>query len=570
MDEEHKRLVEELLFSEEKAPSFAKRLYFGSFYADAVLPYPEVSPQDKNEVDEYVARVEAFANEHINASSIDRNSNIPADVIKGLGDLGVLGMTIPKRYGGLGMSQYAYCRVCEVLARRCGATALFVNAHQSVGLKALLLFGNEEQKERWLPPLARGEAIAAFSLTEPNAGSDAAGIETKAEWIADKGVWRITGRKQWTTNGSIAAMLTVMAKTKIITPDGPRDKITAFIVTPDMPGFSVTAHALEKVGMRGSKTANLAFDGVEVPKENVLGPMGGGLRVCLTVLDYGRTTFGATCTGSAYTASNLALEHAKTRYQFNKPLAAFPLVKKKIAQNAALLFAMDATTYLTASLVDKGIEDIMLESSLLKVFASEASWKIIYESMQIFGGRSFFTDLPLERMMRDARLNMIGEGANEVLRAFIGAVGMRDVGMDLQKAVKCLGSPIENRNILFGAFKQLLKRASTPFVNIKAPELQDEKNALSKAVRSFGWKVLGLLKKYREEIVDKQFELDRVATQAIAIYTTTAALGKADKTRKPKDIALAKYYASYALELGAGSGDEATEKLSDMLTGIKQ
>lgn len=570
MDEEHKRLVEELLFSEEKAPSFAKRLYFGSFYADAVLPYPEVNPKDKEEVDAYVAKVEDFAEKHIDASAIDKNSNIPAEVLQGLGKLGVLGMTIPKQYGGLGMSQYAYCRVCEVLARRCGATALFVNAHQSVGLKALLLFGTEEQKQRWLPPLARGEAYAAFSLTEPNAGSDAAGIETRAEWIADKGVWKITGRKQWTTNGSMAAMLTVMAKTRIVTPEGTRDKVTAFIVTPDMPGFSVTAHALEKVGMRGSKTANLAFDGVEVPKENVLGPMGGGLRVCLTVLDYGRTTFGATCTGSSYTASRLALEHAKTRYQFNKPLAAFPLVKKKIAQNAALLFAMNATTYLTASLVDRGVEDIMLESSLLKVFASEASWKIIYESMQIFGGRSFFTDLPLERMMRDARLNMIGEGANEVLRAFIGAVGMRDVGMDLQKAVKCLKSPIAHKEILWGAFKQLLKRASAPQVNISAPQLKTEKNALSKAVRSFGWKVLSLLKKYREEIVDKQFELDRIATQAIAIYSVTAALGKADKTRSAEDIALAKYYTALALGLDKGCDDDATEKLADMLTGNKQ
>ncbi len=569
MQEEHKRLVEELLFSEQKAPSFAKRLFYGAIQSEAVLPYPEVSPREKAEVDAYVKKVEQFAEEHIDPYAIDKGSNIPSAVIKGLGELGVLGMTIPKEYGGLGMSQYAYCRVCEAIARKCGSTALFVNAHQSVGLKALLLFGTEEQKSKYLPKLARGEAIAAFSLTEPNAGSDAAGIETVAVWNPDKKVWRIEGRKQWTTNGSIAEVLTVMAKTKIETPQGQKEKVTAFVATPDMPGFEVIAHALEKVGMRGSKTANLAYNGVEVPQENILGPLGGGLRVCLTVLDYGRTTFGATCTGAAQTAVKLGIEHAKTRIQFQKPLAAFPLIKRKVAEISALLFAMEASTYLTASLVDTNVEDFMLEAAILKVFASEALWKIIYESMQIHGGKSFFTDLPLERMMRDARLNMIGEGANEVLRAFIGAVGMRDVGMDLKKAVDAMKSPIGNSAILWGALKQLSKRAWRPKIDIKAPELQEEKIALEKAVKDFGWKVLELLGKYREEVVEKQFELDRQATKIIAIYTSVAALGRADKSRDPKEIALAKYYCSMALGLPKGCGDEATEHLSDLLTGIK-
>ncbi len=203
MDDQQKRLAEELLFSGKKKPSFAKTLYFGVYDSSLVFPYPQVSREEKQRADEFVRRVEAFAEKEINPDWIDRNAELPETVINGLGQLGVLGMTIPEEYCGLGMSQYAYCRVAEVLARRCGSTALFVNAHQSIGLKALLLFGTDEQRKRWLPSLAKGESIAAFALTEPNAGSDASGIETRAVFDPQKNVYRLNGKKQWITNGGI-------------------------------------------------------------------------------------------------------------------------------------------------------------------------------------------------------------------------------------------------------------------------------------------------------------------------------------------------------------------------------
>ena len=242
LDAESKKMAEELLFSEKKKPSFAKQLFQGKFDAKLVFPFPEPSPREKREADLYVEKVKAFAAAKIDARQIDKEGVIPQEVIEGLGELGLLSLTIPAQYGGLGLSQYAYCRAMEVIAARCAATALFINAHQSVGLKALLLFGTEKQKSEWLPKLAKGKALAAFSLTEKNAGSDAAGIETVAEYDPAKRVYRISGRKQWTTNGSLAKILTVMAKT-----DG---KVTAFIVTPEMKGFSVLDRALEKVGMR--------------------------------------------------------------------------------------------------------------------------------------------------------------------------------------------------------------------------------------------------------------------------------------------------------------------------------
>ncbi|MCB1111318.1 MAG: acyl-CoA dehydrogenase family protein [Chlamydiales bacterium] len=525
MDKEQQQLAEELLFSEEKKPSFAKRLFFGDYPSHQVFPYPLVDKEEKRRTDEYLKELEDFLNNEFDAASIDRNAEIPQSVIHGLAKRGVLGMSVPKEYGGLGMSQHAYCRAVEMIARRCSATAIFVNAHQSIGLKGILLFGTDEQKDKWLPPLSKGEKIAAFSLTEPNAGSDASGVETRAVYDPERKVYRLNGRKQWTTNGSIAEVLTVMAQTEMDTPEGKKDKITAFIVTPDMPGFRITDKALEKVGVRGTRTTNIEFNDVEVPEAYILGEKGAGLKICLTTLDYGRTTFGAMCTGAAKYALECTLNHAVTRYQFKQPLCAFPLVKKKLATMAAQVYAMDATTYMTAGLIDSGVEDIMLEAAILKVFCSEALWSIIFEAMQIHGGRSFFTDMPLERMMRDARLNTIGEGSNEVLRAFIGLVGMRDVGMQLKDIVDALHSPLTKLGKLFSFGRG---RMRWPHVAVRSEKIKVEAEELARQVKRFGDEVQHALYIHREAIIDKQLVLDRIASCVIAIYTMTAVLSKID------------------------------------------
>jgi alkylation response protein AidB-like acyl-CoA dehydrogenase len=582
MDEQQRKLAEELLFSAPKAPSFGKRLYFGELHNEHIFPFPQLSSDEQQQLDKWLADVEAFASSEINGDKIDRQASIPDSVIAGLGKLGILGMTIPTSYGGLGASQHTYCRVIEIISRYCGSTALFVNAHQSIGMKALLLFGTPEQKDKWLPPLARGELLAAFSLTEPNAGSDANGVETKAVFDREKKVWRINGRKQWTTNGAIAGILTVMAKVTVDTRDGPQERVTAFLVTPDMPGFKVLVPALEKVGMRGSKTANLQFIDLEVPAENVLGPIGGGLRVCLTALDYGRVTFGATCTGAARYLVARAYEHAKNRYQFKRPLASFALVKRKLANMSALLYAMESATYLTAGLIDSHVEDVMLESAMLKVFASESLWTILYDTMQIFGGRSFFTDEPFERMMRDARLNMIGEGSNEVLRAFIGVVGMRDLGMQMQAGLFALQHPISQFHLLKEFGRHWLHRTSTPVVPVQSAELQPQGQALGRAIRSFGFAVTKLLVRHREEILEKQLLLDRIANSAMAIYTATAAISRLDSALQQhganslqKELATVKFYCSMAfatirdnLNSLDGNLDDETEALADLLLGV--
>ena len=389
-----------------------------------------------------------------------------------------------------------------------------------------------------------------------------------AVFVPEKNVYRINGKKQWITNGSLAEVLTVMAQTEIDTPQGRQDKITAFLVNPSMRGFNITTPSLEKVGMRGSKTANLEFKDLEVPAENILGPVGGGLKVALTVLDFGRTTFGATCTGAAKALLERAVHHAITRHQFKRPLASFALVKKKIATMSALVYAMDATTYMTAGLVDSKVEDFMLEAAMLKVFASDSLWSILYDTMQILGGRSFFTDAPYERMMRDARLNMIGEGSNEVMRAFIGAVGMRDVGLQLKNVVEAFQDPFSKYSAILGFMEQRWHSLRAPSVPVKSLLIADESRELGKAVRRFGNAIVRLLSKYREDIIERQLLLDRVATSAMAIYTSIAVLSRLDSDLEAangseaalgNDVAIAKLYCRMALDtINANLGSLST------------
>src|SRR6266498_1077491 len=419
--EQQVRAAEELLFAGPQKLGLAKGFFLGRFVADWVMPYPRIRPEEQIQLDDSLGQLRGFLDQHLDPAAIDRQAEIPREVISGLARLGVFGMTAPPKVGGRGFSQMAYCRVMEEIGSRCASTAVFVNVQHSVGMRALLLFGTPEQQRRWLPPLVSGENLAAFALTESEAGSDAANVQTVARPSADGSHFLLTREKRYITNGAIAQVLTVMARTPL--PGGNGTGVTAFLVTPDMPGFVVLEPRMEKLGIRGTATARLAFREMLVPKENILGPLGKGLKVALTVLDFGGTTFGACCSGAAKTCLELAIKHANTRKQFNKTLGHFHLVREKIARIAADAYAMEAMTTITASLIDRGLEDYMVETAMLKVFTTARLWEVVNEAFQIHGGSAYFVDLPLERMLRDARINQIGEGSNEVLTSFIALVG---------------------------------------------------------------------------------------------------------------------------------------------------
>ncbi len=505
---QQKRLqqAEELFFSGPQATDFARDLFFGRFLREGIIPYPCPTPQEQATGDAAVAEAREYIEKAIDPAKVDREADIPLDVIRGLGKAGVLGAAVSPEFGGRGLSQQNYCRVMELIGGHCAATAVFVNAHHSIGLRALELFGTEAQKRTWLQPLAAGEKIAAFALTEPAAGSDAANVQTRATPSGDGKGYILNGEKRYITNGGIAQVLTVMARTP--DPKDPDGKVTAFLVTPDMPGFEVVEARMPKCGIRGTATARLAFHDMFVPRENILGTLGKGLRLALTVLDFGRTTFGASCTGAARFCLQKSIEYANSRKQFGQTLGAFGLVQKKIAEAAAHTFAMESATYHTAALIDAGAEDYMLETAMLKVFASDALWTIVNDALQIHGGAGYFSNQPFERMMRDARINMIGEGANDVLRCFIAGVGLRHLGMQM----------LEVRSSLW---KAGLLRRPLPQIPVVHSRLQPAVSGLSRQIAQFARACQIALFQYRENVVNQQFVLARIGDIATELFVSS-------------------------------------------------
>lgn len=520
--------AEELFLGGPEVLGFTKGLFLGRFISDWVMPYPRIPAAQQTELDQTLAELRRTLDAELDPAEVDRKADIPRNVIDGLGRVGVLGMTAPKEFGGHGFSQMANCRVLEEIGSRCASTSVFVNAHHSIGIRALLLFGTREQKEKWLPKLVTGEWLGAFALTEEQAGSDAANVQTRATPSEDGSHYVLNGEKRYITNASIAKVLTVMARTPVPGKPG-KDAITAFLVTPDMPGFTMLEPRMDKMGIRGTATGRFALRDVKVPKENILGPLGKGLRVALTVLDFGRTTFGACCTGAAKTCLQLAISHVNTRKQFNKTLANFHLVQKKIANIAASAYAMEAMTTATASFIDRGLEDYMLETAMLKVFTTERLWEIIYETFQVHGGAAYFTDLPLERMTRDARINQIGEGANEVLISFIALVGMRAPGL----LFKEIYDSVFNRSGRFGkAFTAGIDRLGStvrvPSVPVQSPSLRGHGSQLARLIWRFSLSVNRSLIAYREPILDMQLVQERIANSAMDLFASTCVLSRWD------------------------------------------
>lgn len=528
---EQKKQVEELLAGPEQL-GFAKALFFGRFRGDLLFPYPSLTPEQQQTTDEAASRVREYAEQSIDSTAIDRAASIPDTVVQGLARLGVLGMTAPPSCGGLGFNQQMYLKTMEVLGGHDSSVAVFVNAHHSIGIRALLLFGTEAQKAQWLPDLVAGRKLAAFALTEEQAGSDAGNVQTTATPSEDGSTYILNGGKRYITNGGIADVLTVMARTP--DPSG-KSKVTAFLVTPDLPGFEVVEARADKCGIRGTATGKLRFTNMHVPKENVLGSVGKGLRVALTVLDFGRTTFGASCTGHAKSALAAMTAYAKKRVQFGQPLAEFELVRKKVAFAAAHTFAMEAATTQCAAFIDRGFEDYMIETAILKVFATEHLWTIINDCIQIHGGKAYFTDEPFERWMRDARINTIGEGANEVLKAFVAVVGCRAPGEYLKGlrddllgwrwSVGKLAAGVGVGARLYAPWL-----AGTPHVPVTNPGLFEDSRVLANLVRRLGTTLPHVFLRLKDEATFVQAQLihERIADIAIDLYVTSCVLARLD------------------------------------------
>lgn len=564
---------------------FVKSLYFGRLELDQVMPFPKQDPEEKARTDELIERVDEFMRNHVDPDEIDAAQRIPQHVLDGLADLGVLGMTVPREYGGGGFSHTAYCRVLQRIAETCSSTAVLIGAHQSIGLKALLLNGTEEQRNRWLPELASGRMIAAFCLSEPEVGSDAANVQTRARLSDDGTEWIINGGKKYSTNGAFAGFMTVLARTPVEDDNGQtKDKITAFIVTPDMPGFSVVYRDRPKCGIRGTWQATLEFNELRVPRENVLGTIGGGLRVALTVLNYGRCTLSAGCIGGAQVALGKAVAHARKRQQFGRSIGEFHLIKEKIARMAERLFAMESLTYLSAGLVDQHDRDVMLEAAITKLYCSEAGWTILDDALQIWGGEGYMRANGLERMFRDGRINRIVEGTTEVMTSFIALMGMRGVGEEFEQVLKAARNPVSNfgrlsRFARHGWNDILIGHKSNSALNALPDELADEGRTLAQLTRDFARRVGRLLTVHREKIINLQLPQQRIAWAAVELYATAAVISRLkmmldDAEGRPRsdtlqrDLLIGKGFCHHAADRIRRRLDELSENRDDEVIAV--
>ncbi len=347
------------------------------------------------------------------ARKIDVEKKIPDDLLEKAKELGLFGLLIPEEYGGVGAGDMGYSIVSEELARGSSSLAVYLGAHQSIGAMAIMLDGTEEQKQKYLPPMALGEKVGAFALTEPNAGSDASSLESTAERRGDHYV--VNGTKIWITNGDVADVITVFAGTPKV--EGRRGGITALIVESDYPGFNVGTID-DKMGIRGSTSAELIFEDMKVPSENLLGREGKGFLTAMKTLDHGRVGIAAMCVGVAKEALALSVQHAKERVQFGKSIATLQAIQWMIAEMTAEIYAMESIAYRTAWMADRG-ERVTREGAIAKMYASEALDRIVDKALQIHGGTGYMKEHPIEMFYRDSRINRIFEGTNEIQRLVI-------------------------------------------------------------------------------------------------------------------------------------------------------
>ncbi|XP_054406548.2 complex I assembly factor ACAD9, mitochondrial isoform X3 [Pongo abelii] len=473
--------------------AFAKELFLGKIKKKEVFPFPEVSQDELNEINQFLGPVEKFFTEEVDSRKIDEEGKIPDETLEKLKSLGLFGLQVPEEYGGLGFSNTMYSRLGEIISMD-GSITVTLAAHQAIGLKGIILAGTEEQKAKYLPKLASGEHIAAFCLTEPASGSDAASIRSRATLSEDKKHYILNGSKVWITNGGLASIFTVFAKTEVVDSDGSmKDKITAFIVERDFGGVT-NGKPEDKLGIRGSNTCEVHFENTKVPVENILGEVGDGFKVAMNILNSGRFSMGSVVAGLLKRLIEMTAEYACTRKQFNKRLSEFGLIQEKFALMAQKAYVMESMTYLTAGMLDQpGFPDCSIEAAMVK-------------------------------------------GTNEILRMYIALTGLQHAGRILttrihelkQAKVSTVMDTIGRR--LRDSLGQTVDLGLTGNHGVVHPSLADSANKFEENTYYFGRTVETLLLRFGKTIMEEQLVLKRVANILINLYGMTAVLSRASRS----------------------------------------
>jgi alkylation response protein AidB-like acyl-CoA dehydrogenase len=510
--------------------SFIRSLCAGDIKEGVLFPYPKMDREEAETLRAVLDAVDSMlAGRDEDFQAWDAAGEMPEEFIDELRSFGLFALIVPEEHGGMAFGNMAYSRTLQQIARYDASVAVTVGAHSSIGMRGLKLFGTDEQKARYYGPLATGEMIAAFALTEPGAGSDAAAVKTTAEDRGDH--YLLNGSKIWITNGGIADFFTVFAKTAEI--DG-RGKLSALIVTRDMPGVSTGPHE-DKMGIRASSTTSVFFEDVKVPKENLLGPENGGFKVAMKILNSGRSGLGGGSVGAMKHLIEMSSRYAMERQQFGRPIGSFALIKQKVGHMVVDCYAAEAAVGVVASLSDQGYEDSSVEAAITKVFASEALWRTADQALQAAGGTGYMRELPYERVLRDCRINRIFEGTNEILRLYIALTALNDVGQGLREMASSLkgifDDPIKGFGLLYEYGRKHVHWATglpvgssslTKAHAVLAPQVE----IFEDLTRDLAAMTDRLLRKHGKNIIGKQFATRRLADVMINLFVLACVLSR--------------------------------------------
>ncbi|WKV71585.1 acyl-CoA dehydrogenase family protein [Streptomyces sp. PCS3-D2] len=532
-----------------RKPSFAKELFLGRFRLDLIHPHPLPAEEDVRRGEAFLARLREFCETRVDGALIEREAKIPDETVRGLKELGALGMKIDPKYGGLGLTQVYYNKALALVGSVSPAIGALLSAHQSIGVpQPLKMFGTQAQKDAYLPRCAT-TAISAFLLTEPDVGSDPARLATTA--VPDGDDYVLDGVKLWTTNGVVADLLVVMAR--VPKSENHRGGITAFVVEADSPGITVE-HRNAFMGLRGLENGVTRFHRVRVPADQRIGAEGAGLKIALTTLNTGRLSLPAMCVGAGKWCLKIAREWSGVREQWGRPVARHEAVGAKISFIAATTFALEAVVDLASQMADEDRNDIRIEAALAKLYGSEMACLMADELVQIRGGRGFETAeslaargeraVPAEQLLRDLRINRIFEGSTEIMHLLIAREAVDahlSVAGDLIDPEKALGDKARAGARAAGFYARWLPRLATgpghvpgtyrAFHPAGHPDLSTHLRHVERSARKLARSTFYAMSRWQGRMETRQGFLGRIVDIGAELFAMSAACVRAEHLR---------------------------------------